>query len=113
MLDLSRTVRLCLNADHASAPSPKRSNPFAAWPPPRGLARYVELRVVCRGQAHPRTGYFINIRDIDDAVHAQPIDPDKANAFKGLTKLVTDIEQVCLGELGDFCRAAERISYRF
>ncbi|MEM8784097.1 MAG: 6-carboxytetrahydropterin synthase [Planctomycetota bacterium] len=72
MLELSRIVRLCLNADtaHAADPAPTdaKTNTFAAWPPPRGLARYVEVRVTCRGLAHERTGYFINIRDIDDAV---------------------------------------------
>lgn len=72
MLELSRTVRLCLNADTAhrgeTRPDDARANTFAAWPPPRGLARYVELRVTCRGEAHARTGYFINIRDIDEAV---------------------------------------------
>ncbi|MEM1026802.1 MAG: 6-carboxytetrahydropterin synthase [Planctomycetota bacterium] len=72
MLELSRTVRLCLNADTAheahAKPADARSNTFAAWPPPRGLARYLEVRVTCRGRAHERTGYFINIRDIDEAV---------------------------------------------
>ncbi len=37
--------------------------------PGRGLGRYYELDVTCRGQADPQTGYFINIKLIDQAVH--------------------------------------------
>ena len=89
MLELSRTVRLCLNADHAEhadrPPADARTNTFAAWPPPRGLARYLEIRVICRGHAHPRTGYFINIRDIDEAVrtHGLPRLLTAARAERG------------------------------
>lgn len=65
MLDLARTVRFCLNdaADPAA-----RDNSFAAWPAMRGLGRYYELGVRCRGRADAVTGYFINIREIDEAV---------------------------------------------
>ncbi len=34
----------------------------------RGLGRYYELDVTCRGDADPVTGYFINIKQIDRAV---------------------------------------------
>lgn len=34
----------------------------------RGLGRYYELEVTCRGEADPKTGYFINIKAIDHAV---------------------------------------------
>lgn len=44
------------------------ANTFAAWPPMRGLGRYYELTVTCRGQADPISGYFVNIRVIDQAV---------------------------------------------
>lgn len=67
MLELSRTVRFCLSPDPADDDSP-RDNTFAAWPAMRGLGRYYELHVVCRGEAEPRTGYFINIKHIDTAV---------------------------------------------
>lgn len=80
MLELSRTVRFCLS------PAPRnlgkdgddgllRDNTFSAWPPMRGLGRYYELHVVCRGEADAATGYFINIKHIDTAVrdHALPI----------------------------------------
>lgn len=46
-----------------------RDNTFAAWPAMRGLGRYYELDVTCRGDADPVTGYFINIKEIDRAVH--------------------------------------------
>jgi len=73
MLELTRTIRFCVN-DCPDPPGP-RSNTFAAWPAMRGLGRYYELHVQCRGKADPDTGYFINIKHIDQAVrdHALPI----------------------------------------
>ena len=80
MLELTRTVRFCLN-DSPEAPLPleasplevsslqtPRDNTFAAWPAMRGLGRYYELQITCRGEADPVTGYFINIAHIDAAV---------------------------------------------
>jgi 6-pyruvoyltetrahydropterin/6-carboxytetrahydropterin synthase len=69
MLELSRTVRFCLNADGPSdtAAAPK-DNTFSAWPAMRGLGRYYELAVHCVGEADPQTGYFMNIKRIDEAV---------------------------------------------
>src|SRR6185295_4972146 len=66
----------CLNAPapgsipgSASAldPATKR-NGFSAWPAMRGLGRFYELEVCCRGEVDPLTGYFINITVIDQAV---------------------------------------------
>lgn len=34
----------------------------------RGLGRYYELEVTCRGEPDPDTGYFMNIKRIDEAV---------------------------------------------
>ncbi len=74
MLELSRTVRCCLSGIDADFNTP-RHNTFSAWPAMRGLGRYYELVVNCRGLADAQTGYFINIKDIDQAVrdHALPI----------------------------------------
>lgn len=87
MLELSRTIRFCLNdppreggvrnqdipeAMYPGAGIPgagAKDNTFAAWPAMRGLGRYYELDVTCRGKADPETGYFINIKHIDKAVH--------------------------------------------
>lgn len=71
MLELSRTVRFCL--DTQGNLQAGKHNTYAAWPPPNGLARYFELRITCRGKADPLTGYFINIRDIDRAVRANAL----------------------------------------
>jgi len=73
MLELARTVRFCLSDGRStggrseSAATP-RANTYAAWPAMRGLGRYYELDVLCRGEADPATGYFINIKRIDEAV---------------------------------------------
>lgn len=67
MLELSRTVRFCLSGDRSDLQSP-RDNTFGAWPAMRGLGRYYELEVTCRGEADAQTGYFINIKAIDQAV---------------------------------------------
>ena len=76
MLELSRTVRFCLSdgspagsAGGGDVPmATPKSNTFSAWPAMRGLGRYYELHVHCRGEADPQTGYFLNIRHIDEAV---------------------------------------------
>lgn len=67
MLELTRTVRFTLSGEESDADSP-RDNTFAGWPAARGLSRYFELAVTCRGTADPQTGYFINIKQIDTAV---------------------------------------------
>ncbi len=81
MLELSRTVRFCVNDPPPANTQPGQATPepapgsapsdntFAARPPMQGLGRYYELDVSCRGLADPKTGYFINIKHIDHAVH--------------------------------------------
>ena len=46
-------------------------NTYAGWPAMRGLGRYYEIDVTCRGQADAVTGYFINITQIDAAVRSE------------------------------------------
>lgn len=67
MLELSRTVRFCLNGLSLRPADEQAVNGFSAWPAMRGLGRYYELVIRCRGQADPVTGYFINIKHIDSA----------------------------------------------
>ena len=99
MLELSRTVRFCLNGDDpvggrpASRQTPA-ANTFSAWPAMRGLSRYYELIVRCRGEADPQTGYFINIRQIDHAVRDHVL----GNLEKTLTG-PTPAAQLPMGEL--------------
>lgn len=73
MLELSRTVRFCLSGDRSDLDAPL-DNTFSAWPAMRGLGRYYELEVACRGEADAQTGYFMNIKTIDEVVrqHALP-----------------------------------------
>lgn len=80
MIDLSRTVRFCINpAPTAQKPNSYRTNvihnAFGGWPSMSGVGAYYELEVVCRGEPDPVTGYLVNISAIDGAVreHAIPI----------------------------------------
>ena len=70
MVELTRTVRFCLNGPVNGDQAPPRHNGFAAWPPMRGLGRFYQMHVRCRGEVDPVTGYFINIKQIDQAVRA-------------------------------------------
>jgi 6-pyruvoyltetrahydropterin/6-carboxytetrahydropterin synthase len=83
MLELSRTIRFCLNADGTLATDAPQANTFAAWPPMRGLGRYYELEVVCRGQADAATGYFLNIKTIDQAARKQALPAASESARSG------------------------------
>eukprot|EP00752_Nemacystus_decipiens_P014065 g12501.t1 len=72
MLELTRTVRFCLSGDPGDLGTP-RDNTFSSWPTMRGLGRYYELGVTCRGEADAQTGYFINIKAIDQAVRERAL----------------------------------------
>ena len=105
MLELSRTIRFCLNDD--AADSPDQDNTFAAWPPMRGLGRYYQITIRCQGEPDPTTGYFMNIKFIDTAVrnHAIPhlarVLRDSANSYEiplgRITQEVLDRIQPALG----------------
>lgn len=73
MLELSRRVRLAVtpSADGRQDSFGPKHNPFAAWPPLVGLDRFYEIQVICRGQADPQTGYFLNITQVDQVVRQQ------------------------------------------
>lgn len=76
MIELTRDVRFFLNGPDPRRmyeQEPSRANGFSAWPAARGLGRFYQLRVRCRGQVHPLTGYFINIKQIDTAVRQHVI----------------------------------------
>ncbi len=79
MIQLTRSVRFCINPPVSPSPATHRTGPavpaaepadntFAAFPSMRGLGRYYELAVTCRGEIDPATGYFLNIKAIDAAV---------------------------------------------
>ena len=76
MLELTRTVRFAINdgaRDGESVPSKGGYNTFAGSPSMRGLGRHYELEVTCRGRSDAITGYFINIREIDQAVRSAAV----------------------------------------
>jgi 6-pyruvoyltetrahydropterin/6-carboxytetrahydropterin synthase len=67
MLQLSRTVRFCVNTPGRSASTDAGHNTFAAYPSMQGLGRHYELVIACRGEVDAATGYFVNIKQIDGA----------------------------------------------
>lgn len=94
MHTLERTVRIHINpADPSPVPSP---NGFAGSPTPRGLSRYYEFHVHCRGEPDPETAYLIDIKRIDNAVHAAAV-PILAAACK--TNPAADPESLLPGIL--------------
>jgi len=72
MVELSRIVRFCVNPGGGSVAG---TNGFGGKPPMRGLGRYYELEILCRGEPDRATGYLVNIKDLDRAAweHAVPI----------------------------------------
>ncbi len=87
MVVLRRTVRFSINLDAGGRPvDPQPSyNTFAAGPSPLGLPRHYEILASCRGDAHPRTGYVINIQEVDRAVRHAAVPILAAAAADGST----------------------------
>lgn len=111
MVHLARTVRFCLQADGTLAADAAADNSFAAWPPMRGLGRYYELNVCCRGDVDPVTGYFMNIKAIDRATRevALPVIADRARADPDvpLGSLMRDVFQTLGPALDHTVQAVE------
>lgn len=51
------------------APPTRGVNGYAGSPPMVGIAPYAECTVECVGEPDPTSGYLINIKKLDDAVH--------------------------------------------
>lgn len=98
MIELNRTVRFALartgRPTHDPVAGRAAANGYSAFPAVRGLGRYYELKVACRGEADPVTGYFINIKEIDAAVreHVLPY-------LQGLIEGDTPEAELPLGEV--------------
>ncbi len=67
---LRRTVRFSVNPPARRAGERDDPNGYAAIPAMRGLGRHYAIEVTCAGEPDPRTGYLLNIKDIDRAVRA-------------------------------------------
>lgn len=61
---LTRTVRFS-----GEGLAPRGPNGYAGSPPLLAMGPFVECTVTCRGKADPTSGYLLNIKAIDDAVH--------------------------------------------
>lgn len=69
MIILARTVRFAINPDGST----EGANGYAGVPTMSGLGRHYEITVKCRGTVHEKTGYFLNIKEIDRAVRTAAI----------------------------------------
>lgn len=67
---LWRTVRFAVNLAHDPEAPPRGVNGYAGLPPADGFAACYELTLACVGPPDPRTGYFLDIKDMDQAARA-------------------------------------------
>ena len=113
--ELHRTVRFALSGDTQLRQSPK-DNTYAAWPPMRGLGRYMECDVTCVGQPHSSTGIFINITQIDHAVRevVLPIlwELTQGPAAQSAEVPMAALMQTCLSELSTQLPGVTRVALR-
>ena len=75
MHKLCRTVRFSINPGEAPDTASRTAavNGYGSHPAMRGLGRYYEIRISLRGEPDRKTGYLVNIQDIDRAVRAVAI----------------------------------------
>jgi 6-pyruvoyltetrahydropterin/6-carboxytetrahydropterin synthase len=74
VLFLSRTVRFAVNdAPDSPADIDASPNGYAGKPAMRGLGRWYQIEIACRGEASPHTGYFLDIKAIDAATRSTVI----------------------------------------
>lgn len=73
MLFLTREIRFAVNDEADSAPVGDHPNGYAGKPAMHGLGRWYHMRVVCRGEADPATGYFLDIKAVDAAARSEAI----------------------------------------
>jgi 6-pyruvoyltetrahydropterin/6-carboxytetrahydropterin synthase len=94
MVELGRTVRLCLDdrpAGRRGTAAGPVHNGFSGWPAMRGLGRFYEIHVTCRGPVDPATGYSVDIKDIDRGV--------RERVLPYLSKLVRSRGEIPLGAM--------------
>lgn len=72
MVRLRRQVRFCINPPGTLREQNPR-NGYGGKPPMQGLGRFYELDICASGDPDPRTGYLLNIKDIDVAATASAI----------------------------------------
>lgn len=89
------------------------TNSFAGHPSCAGLAAHYELDLTCRGEADVKTGYFLNIRDIDRAGRDIAI-PLIARAFRAGSAhpecILHDLLETIGHHLPSVCRARWRLT---
>ncbi|MHC5009124.1 MAG: hypothetical protein ACYTGF_17395, partial [Planctomycetota bacterium] len=73
MYELSRRVRITLNPSQLGPGGPLAAEPSGRALDAIGVGAFYELEVTCRGEPEPRTGFVMNISEIDAAVRGQAV----------------------------------------
>jgi len=115
MVELSRTVRFAVNetGDASRDEAVPGWNTFAGYPSMRGLGRHYELDVTCLGHVDPVTGYFINIKEIDNAVRAAAIPLIEQACHRNPTGMAEDVLATVMGPLDEALKGRlKRVRWR-
>ncbi len=73
MHELCRSVRFCVDFSSQHATQAGKHNTFAGWPSMQGMGVFYELEIAYRGKPDPKTGYVVNISDLDRTVHENAV----------------------------------------
>jgi 6-pyruvoyltetrahydropterin/6-carboxytetrahydropterin synthase len=73
MYELSRRVRISLNPAQPGPDGPPAADPCDRGLDTLGVGAFYELEVSCRGEPAPRTGFVMNISEIDAAVRGRAV----------------------------------------
>ncbi len=116
MVELTRTVRLCVNdpvEEAGRVPSSESAvaNAYSSWPAVRGLGRYYEVTVGYEGTPDAATGYLVDIRLIDRVVRERGMAVMGAALASGeavgMGRLMGDLLRAVGPEVGDGVRFLE------
>jgi 6-pyruvoyltetrahydropterin/6-carboxytetrahydropterin synthase len=84
---LTREVRFSVNHVPDDQLASRPSNSFGGYPALTGAGQYFALQVTLGGELEPRTGYLLNIKQVDEAVRQRVIpfvtDLIRSNRFGG------------------------------
>lgn len=115
---LARTVRFSINppahpAQGAEGGGDSFGNAFAGAPSMRGLGRQYELEIECAGKPDERTGYLVDIKDVDAMVRARlmPIIARACEQTPWIEPIML-VPALWRAAAGSLCAPIERLRWR-